>query len=590
MSKEIVRGGSFIIEDAENISIFTPEDFTEEHRMIGKTAEDYVAGEVAPKIEQIEAQEEGLVKELLKGAGELGLLSADIPEEYGGMGLDKISSILITEKVAAGGSYAVSHAAHTGIGTLPIVFFGNREQKEKYLPGLASGEKIAAYALTEPSAGSDALAAKTKAVLDADGTKYILNGEKIFITNAGFADVFVTYAKIDGEHFTAFIVDADSPGLSTGAEEKKMGIKGSSTRSVIFEDCEVPVENVLGEIGKGHLVAFNILNIGRYKLAAAAVGAAKETLGVTVKYAKERKQFNQSIAEFGAIKHKIAEMASRIYAAESVVYRTGGLIDNILSTLDPNAEDAGQAAANAISEYAIECSINKVFGSEVADFVVDEAVQIHGGYGFTQEYPVERAYRDSRINRIFEGTNEINRLLIPGTLLRKAMKGELPLLAAAQKLMGELLSLMPTMPEGVLGVEFAKLANMKKMVLMTAGTAAQKLGMALKDEQEILLNVADMIIEIYATESALLRAKKAIEASGEAAADLKIKMAKLYAHNAFQKCELIAKNTLAAVESGDSLKTLQSALKKLARFDLENTIVLRRAIADAIIDAEKYTC
>lgn len=590
MSKEIVRGGSFIIEDAENISIFTPEDFTEEHRMIGKTAEDYVAGEVAPKIEQIEAQEEGLVKELLKGAGELGLLSADIPEEYGGMGLDKISSILITEKVAAGGSYAVSHAAHTGIGTLPIVFFGNREQKEKYLPGLASGEKIAAYALTEPSAGSDALAAKTKAVLDADGTKYILNGEKIFITNAGFADVFVTYAKIDGEHFTAFIVDADSPGLSTGAEEKKMGIKGSSTRSVIFEDCEVPVENVLGEIGKGHLVAFNILNIGRYKLAAAAVGAAKETLGVTVKYAKERKQFNQSIAEFGAIKHKIAEMASRIYAAESVVYRTGGLIDNILSTLDPNAEDAGQAAANAISEYAIECSINKVFGSEVADFVVDEAVQIHGGYGFTQEYPVERAYRDSRINRIFEGTNEINRLLIPGTLLRKAMKGELPLLAAAQKLMGELLSLMPTMPEGVLGVEFAKLANMKKMVLMTAGTAAQKLGMALKDEQEILLNVADMIIEIYATESALLRAKKAIEASGEAAADLKIKMAKLYAHNAFQKCELIAKNTLAAVESGDSLKTLQSALKKLARFDLENTIALRRAIADAIIDAEKYTC
>lgn len=590
MSKEIVKGGSFLIEDAENISIFTPEDFTEEHRMIGKTAEDYVAGEVAPKIEQIEAQEEGLVKELLQGAGELGLLSADIPEEYGGMGLDKISSILITEKIAAGGSYAVSHAAHTGIGTLPIVFFGNKQQKEKYLPALASGEKIAAYALTEPSAGSDAMAAKTKAVLNEDGTKYILNGEKIFITNAGFADVFVTYAKIDGEHFTAFIVDADSPGLSTGAEEKKMGIKGSSTRSVIFEDCEVPVENVLGEIGKGHLVAFNILNIGRYKLAAAAVGAAKETLGVTVKYAKERKQFNQSIAEFGAIKHKIAEMASKIYAAESVIYRTGGLIDDMLSTLDPNAEDAGRAAANAIGEYAIECSINKVFGSEVADFVVDEAVQIHGGYGFTQEYPVERAYRDSRINRIFEGTNEINRLLIPGTLLRKAMKGELPLLAAAQNLMGELLSLMPAMPEGVLGVEFAKLANMKKMVLMTAGTAAQKFGMALKDEQEILINVADMIIEIYATESALLRAKKAIEASGEAAADLKIKMAKLYAHNAFQKCELIAKNTLAAVETGDSLKTLQSALKKLARFDIENTIALRRFIADAVIEAEKYTC
>ncbi|HHW06436.1 MAG TPA: acyl-CoA dehydrogenase [Clostridia bacterium] len=590
MSNDFVRGGSFLIEDAENISIFTPEDFTEEHRMIAKTAEDFVAGEVKPHIDRIEAQEEGLSKELLRSAGELGLLSADIPEEYGGAGLDKISSILITEKVASGGSFAVSFAAHTGIGTLPIVFFGNKDQKEKYLPALASGEKIAAYALTEPSAGSDALAAKTKAVLSPDGTKYILNGEKIFITNAGFADVFVTYAKIDGEHFTAFIVDAGTPGLSTGAEEKKMGIKGSSTRSVIFEDCEVPVENVLGEVGKGHLVAFNILNIGRYKLAAAAVGAAKEGLGVTVKYAKERKQFNQSIAEFGAIKHKIAEMASRIYVAESVVYRTGGLIDSILATLDPNAEDAGRAAANAIGEYAIECSINKVFGSEVADFCVDEAVQIHGGYGFTQEYPVERMYRDSRINRIFEGTNEINRLLIPATLLRKAMKGELNLLGAAQKLQGELLSLMPAAPEGVLGVEFAKLANMKKMFLMAAGTAVQKLGMALKDEQEILMNAADMIIEIYATESALLRAKKALEAAGEAAADLKIKMAKLYTHNAFQKCELIAKNTLAAVETGDSLKTLQSALKKLARFDVENTITLRRAIADAIIDAEKYIC
>ncbi|HHY59010.1 MAG TPA: acyl-CoA dehydrogenase [Clostridia bacterium] len=590
MANDFVRGGSFLVEDAENISIFTPEDFTDEHRMIAKTAEDFINGEVKPKIDRIEAQEEGLAKELLRAAGELGLLSADIPEEYGGAGLDKISSILITEKVAPSGSFAVSFAAHTGIGTLPIVFFGNKAQKEKYLPALASGEKIAAYALTEPSAGSDALAAKTKAVRSADGTKYILNGEKIFITNAGFADVFVTYAKIDGEHFTAFIVDADAPGLSTGAEEKKMGIKGSSTRSVIFEDCEVPAENVLGEIGKGHLVAFNILNIGRYKLAAAAVGAAKEGLAVSVKYAKERKQFNQSIAEFGAIKHKIAEMAAKTYAAESVVYRTGGLIDSILSTLDPNAEDAGRAAANAIGEYAIECSINKVFGSEVADFVADEAVQIHGGYGFTQEYPVERMYRDSRINRIFEGTNEINRLLIPATLLRKAMKGEVPLLGAAQKLQSELLSLMPVAPEGVLGVEFAKLANMKKMFLMTAGIAAQKLGMALKDEQEILINAADMVIEIYAAESALLRAKKAIATSGEAAADLKIKMAKLYTHNAFQKCELIAKNTLAAVESGDSLKTLQSALKKLARFDIENTIALRRAIADAIIEAEKYIC
>jgi alkylation response protein AidB-like acyl-CoA dehydrogenase len=590
MSNEIIKGGSFLIEDAENISIFTPEDFTEEQRMIAKTAEDYVAGEVVPVIEDLEAQKEGLMKKLIQGAGELGLLAADIPEEYEGMGLDKISSILITEKVAGGASYAVGHSAHTGIGTLPIVFFGNEEQKKKYLPGLASGELIAAYALTEPSAGSDALAAKTKAVLNEDGTKYILNGEKIFITNAGFADVFVTYAKIDGEHFTAFIVDADSPGLSTGAEEKKLGIKGSSTRSVIFEDCEVPVENVLGEIGKGHLVAFNILNIGRYKLAAAAVGAGKIGLETSVKYAKERKQFNQSIAEFGLIKQKIGEMATRLYAAESVVYRTGGLIDDILSRLDPTAEDAGRSAANAIAEYAMECSINKIYGSEVVDYIVDEAVQIHGGYGFTQEYPVERYYRDSRINRIFEGTNEINRLLIPQTLLRKAMKGELPLLAAAQKLMGELLGMMPTQPEGTLGVEFAKLANMKKMFLMTAGTAVQKMGMALKDQQEILANVADMIIEIFALESALIRTKQAIAATGEEANQMKINMTKLYAHNAIQKCELIAKNTLAAVDSGDALKTQLSALKKMVRFELENTVALRRAIADVIIEEEKYTC
>ncbi|NLC76033.1 MAG: acyl-CoA dehydrogenase [Clostridia bacterium] len=590
MSKEIVKGGSFLIEDAENISIFTPEDFTEEHRMIAKTAEDYVAGEVVPVIEELEAQKEGLMAQLIKGAGELGLLSADIPEEYGGMGLDKISSILITEKVSGGASYAVGHSAHTGIGTLPIVFFGNEEQKKKYLPALASGEKIAAYALTEPSAGSDALSAKTKAVLNEDGTKYILNGEKIFITNAGFADVFVTYAKVDGEHFTAFIVDRDTPGLSTGAEEKKLGIKGSSTRSVIFEDCEVPVENVLGEVGKGHLVAFNILNIGRYKLGAAAVGAGKIGLQTSVKYAKERKQFNKSIAEFGLIKQKIGEMATRLYAAESIVYRTGGLIDDILSRLDPAAEAAGRSAANAIAEYAMECSINKIYGSEVVDYIVDEAVQIHGGYGFTQEYPVERYYRDSRINRIFEGTNEINRLLIPQTLVRKAMKGELPLLEAAQKLMGELLGMMPTQPEGTLGVEFAKLANMKKMFLMTAGTAVQKLGMALRDEQEVLANVADMIIEIFALESALIRTKQAIEKSGEEANELKIKMTKLYAHEALLKCELIAKNTLAAVDSGDALKTQLSALKKMVRFDLENTVALRRAIADAVIEAERYVC
>lgn len=590
MSKEIIKGGSFLIEDAEGISIFTPEDFTEEHKMIGKTAEDYVVGEVVPRMEELEEQKDGVMVELLKGAGELGLLSADVPEAYEGMGLDTISSILITEKIAPGGSYAVGHSAHTGIGTLPIVYFGNEEQKKKYLPGLASGEKLAAYALTEPGAGSDALASRTTAVKNDDGTKYILNGEKMFITNAGFADVFITYAKVDGEHFTAFIIDADSPGLSTGAEEKKMGIKGSSTRSLILQDCQVPVENVLGEIGKGHLVAFNILNIGRYKLAAAAIGAAKDGINITVKYAKERKQFGKSIAEFTLIQQKLADMVTRLYVAESMVYRTGGLINDILAGLDTEGEDAGQAAARAIGEYATECSINKIYGSEIADFIVDEAVQIHGGYGFTQEYPVERMYRDSRINRIFEGTNEINRLLIPATLLRKAAKGELALLDAAQKLMGELIGLMPTMPEGTLGAEFAKLANMKRMFLMAAGTAVQKLGMALQEEQEILAAIADMVIEIYALESAILRTKQSVEASGEEANQLKLKMTKVYAQNALQKCDGWAKYILAAVESGDVLKTQLAALRKLSRFDLENAVALEREIAAFVIEEEKYVC
>ncbi len=588
MNNEIIRGGMFLIDDARDASIFTPEDFNEEHRMIAKTAEDYILGEVVPVMDELEEKKEGLMPSLVKGAGELGLLAADVPEAYEGMGLDTISSILITEKVALGGPYAVAHSAHTGIGTLPIVYFGSEEQKKKYLPGLASGEILAAYALTEPGAGSDALNSKTRAVLNEDGTKYILNGEKMFITNAGFANIFVTYAKIDGEHFTAFIIDGDSPGLSLGAEEDKMGIRGSSTRSVILENCEVPVENVLGEIGKGHRVAFNILNIGRYKLGAAAVGAAKEAVAISVKYAKERQQFNKSLAEFGLIQAKLADMATKLYVSESMVYRTAGLINTILADLDPNATDAGQAATNAISEYAMECSINKIFCSEVVDFIADEAVQIHGGYGYIREYPVERMYRDSRINRIFEGTNEINRLLIPATLLKKATKGEIPLLAAAQKLMGELIGMMPEAPEGILGEEFAKLANMKKMFLMTAGSAVQKLGMKLQDEQEVLAALADQVIEIYALDSALVRAKKAVEEKGEEANALKLNMVRLYANDALQRCELITKNTLAVVESGDSLKTLLAALRKLVRFDLVNAVQLKRAIAADIIEAEKY--
>ncbi|AHD05368.1 acyl-CoA dehydrogenase family protein [Paenibacillus larvae] len=585
-----IAGGSFVLDDIDSELVVTPEDFNEEQRMILQTTVDFLEGEVLPKDEEIEKLDYELTLDLLKKAGELGLLSADVPEEYDGLGLDKVSSTIISETLARAASFGLSVGAHVGIGTLPIVFFGTPEQKKKYLPQLATGEKIAAYCLTEPASGSDALGAKTTAKLSEDGQHYILNGSKIFITNAGFADIFIVYAKVDGKDFSAFIVEKEMPGFSLGPEEKKMGIKGSSTRPLYFEDCKVPVENLLGEVGRGHIIAFNILNIGRFKLGAGCLGEAKEAIEHSVKYANTRKQFGTEISSFPLIGKKLADMNIRTFVAESMVYRTSGLIDHILKDLDHSSPDAGKQSAKGIAEYALECSINKVFASEVLDFVADEAVQIHGGYGFTQEYKVERIYRDSRINRIFEGTNEINRMLIPGTLLKKAMKGELPLLQKVQSLQSEMMSMTPGSQsfEGTLEQESHLLAQAKKLFLMVGGMAVQKLQANIEKEQEMLSNLADLMIEIYAMESVLLRTKKLIARQGEDKAKNAIQMTEVYLHEAFAKIEAIAKQCLVMVEEGDMLRTGLSMVKRLTRTSPINTISLKREIAQRVIQAEKY--
>lgn len=589
-TKNIIRGGSFLIEDATPEQIYTPEQITEEQKMMAKMAEDFVVNEVVPVLEEIEEHNFDHTVRLLKQAGDLGLLGADVPEKYGGLGLDKISSTLISEYLARGRSFALSLGAHVGIGSLPIVFFGNEEQKKKYLPGLTSGETIAAYALTEPTSGSDALGAKTVAKLSECGTYYKLTGEKQWITNSAFADVFIVYAKIDGEHFTAFIVEKGYEGVSTGPEEKKMGIKGSSTRTLILDEAKVPVENVLGEVGKGHVIAFNILNVGRYKLAVGCVGSSKRAIELAVKYAKERKQFKTPIANFNLIKAKLADMSIRAYVNESSVYRTGGLFEESMGQLSEEEQENGFAVAKSIAEYAIECSINKVYGSETLDYVVDEAVQIHGGYGFMSEYEVENIYRDSRINRIFEGTNEINRLLIPGTLVRKAMKGELNLLGAAAGLQEELMMLMPTeVDEEPLAQEKQYLEMAKKLFLMIAGTGVQKYQQALDKEQELLSNIADMIIEIYALESAILRTEKAIVANGLEKEAQKYDYTRVYAQEALQRLDAIARESLSAMEEGDTLRTMLSIVRKLTRHNPINTVAIKRDIANRLIEAEKFT-
>jgi alkylation response protein AidB-like acyl-CoA dehydrogenase len=588
MTDTKAKGGAYLLEQRDPETVFTPEDFTEEHKMIAKTTEDFVKDKVWPVLPEIENHQFEHTVRLLKEAGGLGLLGADVPEKYEGLGLDKVSSSLITEKISLARSFGLSHGAHVGIGSLPIVFFGNDEQKKKYLPDLASGRKIAAYALTEPSSGSDALGAKTTAKLSDDGKYYILNGEKQWITNSGFADVFIVYAKVDGDKFTAFIVERDFPGVSVGPEEKKMGIKGSSTRTLILEDAKVPVENLLGELGKGHKIAFNILNIGRYKLAIGTVGSSKRAIEISAKYANERKQFKVPISKFGLIREKLANMATKVYAAESLAYRIAGMFDANLEGVE-NAE--GSVVANAIGDLAIECSVSKVFGSEVLDYVVDEGVQIHGGYGFMNEYEIENMYRDSRINRIFEGTNEINRLIIPATLMRKALKGELPFLQAAQDLQEELLTMMPYFPDEdapVLEAEEHYVENAKKIFLMVAGLATQKYGEKMQKEQELLRDLADIAIETFAMESALLRTKKAILKNGEENEQAKIDYTVAFIYESMQKVDALARHALAAIEEGDVLRTQLSVLKKLTRIQPVNEVELKRRIAARIIDAEKY--
>lgn len=587
-SKKIV-GGSFILDEIDYNQVVTPEDFTEEHRMIAETTEQFLQGAVLPRDEEIEKLNYELTVDLIRQAGELGLLGAEVPEAYGGLGLDKLSSTLISERFTKASAFALSVGAHVGIGTLPIVYFGTEEQKQKYLPALATGEKIAAYCLTEPSSGSDALGAKTTAILSEDGTHYVLNGTKQFITNAGFADLFIVYAKVNGKEMSTFIVERTMEGVSIGPEEKKMGIKGSSTCPLILEDVKVPVDHLLWEVGKGHLIAFNILNIGRFKLAAGCLGGAKDTVELAAKYANERTQFGRAISSFPLIGQKLADMTIKTYALESMVYRTAGLFDIGLAEVDYNSEKVGYLSAKAIAEYQLECSINKVFGSEVLDEVVDEGVQIHGGYGFIQEYRVERNYRDARINRIFEGTNEINRLLIPGTLIKRGLKGELPLLERAQALQEELMNPIPPVQfDHVLEQETHLIAMAKKIFLMCGAQAVQNYQLKLEEEQEVLSHLADMMISVFAMESALLRTKKRIAKLGEAKNELAIQATVVFIHDEFEKIEQWAKEVLAHMAAGDVLRTQFSILKKLTRKTAVDRIGLKRKIAASVIAAEKY--
>jgi alkylation response protein AidB-like acyl-CoA dehydrogenase len=594
MEQKVIRkGGSFLFEDVPPEEVFTPEDFGEEHEMIVRTTKRFIENEVLPNAEALEHKDWDLTRKLMIQAGELGLLGVDIEEEYGGAHLDSIASLLITENSALSGSFGLTMNCHTGIGSMPLVFFGNQAQKEKYLPALASGEKIGAYALTEPGAGTDAMSIQATAKLTPDGKYYKLDGQKQFITNGDNADIIFTYAKVDGDKMTAFILERDFEGVSTGPEEKKMGIRGSSTCTIFLDGAMVPVENALFEIGRGHIVAFNILNLGRFKLGAGCAGVAKLAIEAAVAYSKERIQFNKPICQFGMIKHKIAEMATRTYMAESMVYRSGGLIDTILETVDRTAEDAGQQHAKKIGEYAVECSINKIYCSEMVDYVGDEAVQIHGGYGFIEDYQVERIYRDNRIFRIFEGTNEINRLLITGMLLRTALKNEIPLFAEAEKAKDELPGMEPLSPSpdgGPLGYQQRLIARAKKIYLALCGSAAQKYGMGIEDEQEVLALLADMAQEIFAMESGLLRALKSIDSAGEQQAKMKIDMVQLYVNGAMSRVGDYGRQLLATMETGESLEGQLAIVGKASQFTPLNDVQLRRDIADGIIEVGKYTC
>ena len=589
--KTKISGGSFLLEERQTSEVFTPEDFNEQHQLIGQTTEEFAVNEILPNVEKIEHKEFQVTRDLLKKAGDLGLSGAEIPEAYGGLEMDKVTAAVIADHIAKYAGFATTWGGHSGIGTLPIVYFGTEEQKKKYLPKLAAGEIVGAYALSESTSGSDAMNCRARAELSKDGKHYILNGEKMWITNAGFADLFTVFAKVDGEKFSAFLVERTYPGFSVGAEEHKMGIRGSSTCPIILNDCTVPVENLLGEIGKGHVIAFNILNIGRFKLGAMCVGGARVSLENAVGYAKQRKAFGKVIADFGLIREKIANMAALIYVGESLVYRTVGMMDAALSEVDKSSTDAMKETRKAIEEYAVECSIIKVWGSEMIDYVVDETMQIFAGYGFVEEYPAERAYRDARINRIFEGTNEINRLIITGFLLKRAMSGQLPLMPAIKKLMDEVLS-GPTMGEeieGPLAEERKLVAQAKKLGLFAAGSATQKYMQAIQDQQEVMGAIADMTIETYAMESAVLRAQKLVEAKGEREAALAIAMTRVYMSQAMEKIESAAKRIIAAVADGDMLRTQLAILRRLAKYEPFNTIELRQQIAQRTIEVGKYS-
>ncbi|HXZ81926.1 MAG TPA: acyl-CoA dehydrogenase family protein [Terriglobales bacterium] len=590
LSKNKVIGGSFLIQDSPLEEVFTPEDFNDQHRLIAQTTEDFANNEVVPNTDKIEHKDFAVTRELLKKASELGLTSVDVPEQFGGMEMDKVSSAIIADRMAKSGSFSVSFGGHVGIGMLPIVYFGTEAQKNKYLPKLATGEWIGAYALSESSSGSDALNCRARAVLSPDGKHYVLNGEKMWITNAGFADVFIVFAKIDGEKFTAFIVERNFPGFTIGAEEHKMGIRGSSTCPLILNDCQVPVENLLGEAGKGHVIAFNILNIGRFKLGAGCIGGARTAMQNAIGYAKQRKAFGKVIADFGMIREKLANMATYIYAGEAAVYRTVGMMDVALAEVDKHAADAASQIRKAIEEYAVECSIIKVWGSEMLDWVVDETVQVYGGYGFVEEYPAERAYRDSRVNRIFEGTNEINRMIATGWLLKKAMTGQLPLMPKIKQVLDEVMAGPSSSDghEGPLAAERANVANAKKIGLFTSGAASQKYLQALADQQELMGALADILIETFVMESAVLRTQKLVERSGETAAALPIAMTQVYVSEAMDKIEAAAKKVIPAVAEGDMLRTQMAILRRLVKYEPFNTVALRQQIAAKVIETGKY--
>jgi len=589
--KTKISGGSFLLEERAPEDIFTPEDFTEQHQLIAQTAEEFARNEIIPNIEKMEHKDFSVTRALLRKAGELGLSSAEIPEAYGGLEMDKVTAAVIADHIAKYAGFATSWGGHTGIGTLPIVYFGSEAQKQKYLPRLAAGEMVGAYALSEASSGSDALNCRARAGLSPDGRHYVLNGEKMWITNAGFADLFTVFAKVDGEKFTAFLVEKSFPGFSIGAEEHKMGIRGSSTCPIILNDCKVPVENVLGEIGKGHVIAFNILNVGRFKLGAMCVGGARLALENAIAYAKQRKAFKKVIADFGLIREKLANMALLIYVGESLVFRTVGMMDVALAAVDKSGAEALGNTRKAIEEYAVECSIIKVWGSEMIDYIVDETVQIYGGYGFVEEYPAERAYRDARINRIFEGTNEINRLIITGFLLKRAMSGQLPLMPAIKKLMEEVLAgpLGGEDREGPLAAERRLVAQAKKLSLFAAGSATQKYMQELENQQEILGAIADMVMEVYAMESAVLRAQKISEHAGPSAAGLPIAMTRVYLSLAMEKVEACARKIIAAVSEGDMLRTQLAILRRLVKYEPFNTIALRQQIAQTMLERGRYS-